>query len=184
MKVNTVYHTAVSAAAPTPAPPVSAGRPHHTVLILNLTSTPPKRYRRSWRRAPCTGIGTVPVTSAGTGAGTGTGTGTGVYNSRCRSLRSLALSTRGVRPEPCFQLHRGGHSSTGGRSSTGGHRATQIGFLGKSTPYARLPTCSYGAPTALEHCAAGVCPVVSGVKWDLQPIPTTQYLLLDVCCKG
>ena len=23
---------------------------------------------------------------------------------------------------------------------------------------------SYGAPTALEHCAAGVCPVVSGVK--------------------
>ena len=21
-------------------------------------------------------------------------------------------------------------------------------------------------------------------KWDLQPIPMTQYLLLDVCCKG
>ena len=25
-------------------------------------------------------------------------------------------------------------------------------------------SASYGAPTALEHCAAGVCPVVSGVK--------------------
>ena len=40
---------------------------------------------------------------------------------------------------------------------------------------------------ALEHCAAGVCPVAvrwsQESKWDLQPIPMTQYLLLDVYCK-
>ena len=28
----------------------------------------------------------------------------------------------------------------------------------------RCRLASYGAPTAFEHCAAGVCPVVSGVK--------------------
>ena len=43
---------------------------------------------------------------------------------------------------------------------------------------------SYGAPTALEHCAAVCVRCSQESKWDLQPIPMTQYLLLDVYCKG
>ena len=50
------------------------------------------------------------------------------------------------------------------------------------------PHTTYGAPMALEHCAAGVCPVDSGVKMGpsayTNDIPMTQYLLLDVYCKG
>ena len=39
---------------------------------------------------------------------------------------------------------------------------------------------SYGAPTALEHCAAGVCPVVSGVKMG-PPAYTNDTIPSHVC---